>query len=80
MNADHEIDFIRFYAYLKFPCLKPVSDGFSQMIFNHSHFWEGYRKFYVYSDHPHLRRSTFLEKNSVDMMRELNQTEQNIIK
>src|SRR6476620_1594263 len=43
MKADKEIDFVRFYAYFKYPHLKPVSDGFSEMIFNHSHIWEGYR-------------------------------------
>nr|MBC7613750.1 glycosyltransferase [Pseudopedobacter sp.] len=62
MNADKGIDFIRFYAYFKYPHLKPVSDGFSEMIFNHSYIWEGYRKFYLYSDHPHLRRSNFHDK------------------
>ena len=62
MEADHQIDFVRFYAYFKYPHLKPISDGFSEMIFKHSHIWEGYRKFYLYSDHPHLRRSNFLEK------------------
>ena len=55
-----ELDLIRFYAYTRYPCLVPVSDGFSEMIFK---FWEpGYAKFYFYSDHPHLRRSNFFEK------------------
>jgi glycosyltransferase involved in cell wall biosynthesis len=62
MKTDQDIDFIRFYAYFKYPHLKPVSDGFSEMVFNHSHIWEGYRKFYLYSDHPHLRKNNFLEK------------------
>ncbi|MEO5909273.1 MAG: glycosyltransferase [Pelobium sp.] len=62
MQNDKELDLVRFYAYFKYPNLKPVAHGFSQMIFNHAHIWEGYRKFYLYSDHPHLRRSNFFEK------------------
>ena len=55
-----DIDMIRFYAYFKYPKLKPFRDGYSEMIFK---FWSpGYRKFYCYSDHPHLRRINFLEK------------------
>ena len=54
------IDMVRFYAYFKYPYLKPYKDGFSEMIFKI--WYPGYRKFHVYSDHPHLRRSTFLQK------------------
>jgi glycosyltransferase involved in cell wall biosynthesis len=55
-----DIDMIRFYAYFKYPYLKPYRDGFSEMVFK---FWyPGYRKFHCYSDHPHLRRSTFFNK------------------
>ena len=55
-----DIDIVRFYAYFKYPKLKPVRDGYSEMIFK---FWSpGYRKFYCYSDHPHLRRSNFPDK------------------
>ena len=59
---EHEptIDMARFYAYFKYPYLKPLSNGFSLMEFA---IWKpGYRKFYCYSDHPHLRRSNFFEK------------------
>ncbi len=53
-------DMARFYAYFKFPYLKPLRDGFAEMEFK---WWKpGYRKFYMYSDHPHLRRSNFLKK------------------
>lgn len=62
MQDDAELDFVRFYAYYKFPNLTPVSDGFSEMHFSHFKFWEGYRKFYLYSDHPHLRRQTFFDR------------------
>jgi len=60
MNEKSELDIVRFYAYFKYPYLKPFRDGFSEMIF--SIFKTGYKKFYFYSDHPHLRRSTFLQK------------------
>lgn len=55
-----DIDIVRFYAYFKFPYLKPFRNGFSEMQFK---WWlPGYKKFYYYSDHPHLRRSNFFEK------------------
>lgn len=62
MESDLKIDFVRFYAYFKFPNLTPVSDGFSEMHFSHAKFWQGYRKFYLYSDHPHLRRQNFFDR------------------
>ncbi|HTN18838.1 MAG TPA: glycosyltransferase family 2 protein [Pelobium sp.] len=62
MQHDLSLDFVRFYAYFKFPNLTPVSDGFSEMHFSHAKFWQGYRKFYVYSDHPHLRRQNFFDR------------------
>lgn len=62
MKDDADLDFVRFYAYFMHPYLKPVAEGFSQMLFKHAYFWQGYLKFYIYSDHPHLRRSNFLEK------------------
>ncbi|WP_026903381.1 glycosyltransferase [Pedobacter glucosidilyticus] len=60
MIAKPELDIIRFYAYFKYPYLKPYKNGFSEMIFKL--WYPGYKKFYMYSDHPHLRRSNFLEK------------------
>lgn len=62
MTTRNELDMIRFYAYFKYPFLKPVSDGFSEMQFSAWPWYLGYRKFYYYSDHPHLRRSNFLGK------------------
>ncbi len=55
-----EFDIIRFYAYGKYKYLKDYDHEFSEMIFN---FWPlSYKKYYFYSDHPHLRRSNFFEK------------------
>lgn len=55
-----ELDIVRFYAYFKYPYLKPLRNGFSEMIFKP--WYPGYMKFYYYSDHPHLRRSNFFKK------------------
>ena len=60
LEEQPELDMARFYAYFKYPYLKPLRDGFSTMIFRPLK--AGYRKFYLYSDHPHLRRSNFLQK------------------
>jgi len=60
MEERPDVDMARFYAYFKYPYLKPYRDGFSEMMFS---VWKpGYRKFHVYSDHPHLRRSSFFTK------------------
>jgi glycosyltransferase involved in cell wall biosynthesis len=60
MKENPQIDLVRFYAYHKHPYLKPLRDGFSEMEFN---FWRpGFWQFWCYSDHPHLRRSDFLQK------------------
>jgi glycosyltransferase involved in cell wall biosynthesis len=60
INERTEIDIVRFYAYFEYPYLKPYKNGFSEMVFK---FWNaGYKKYYYYSDHPHLRRSDFLKK------------------
>ncbi|MPR32113.1 glycosyltransferase family 2 protein [Salmonirosea aquatica] len=60
MQQDPSLDMARFYAYFKYPYLKPVGDGFSEMQFSIR--YPGYKKFYMYSDHPHLRRSTFFQR------------------
>lgn len=60
INQQTELDVVRFYAYFEYPYLKNPKDGFYEMDFK---LWKpGYKKFYVYSDHPHLRRSNFFEK------------------
>jgi len=55
-----DLDMVRFYAYFDYPYLKPFKGGFSEMIFRQ--FSTGYKKFYYYSDHPHLRRKSFISK------------------
>ncbi len=60
MDKMKDMDIIRFYSYRIYPYLKPLSNGFADMLFNP--FSWGYEKFYYYSDHPHLRRSTFFDK------------------
>jgi glycosyltransferase involved in cell wall biosynthesis len=60
INEEPSIDVVRFYAYFEYPYLRKPRNGFYEMDFK---VWKpGYNKFYVYSDHPHLRRSSFLEK------------------
>ena len=54
------LDMVRFYAYFSYPYLRSYRKGFSEMIFRLT--LPGYRKFYYYSDHPHLRRSSFFSK------------------
>ena len=60
MNERSDLDMVRFYSYFKYPYLKPVKNGLSEMEFKTMK--PGYKKYYLYSDHPHLRRSNFLEK------------------
>jgi len=60
MNERQELDMVRFYAYFEYPYLKNEDNGFYEMAFG---LWKpGYRKFYMYSDHPHLRRTSFFQK------------------
>lgn len=61
-SNDNALDMVRFYAYTLFPFLKSAAYGFSLMLFNPRSIFSTYNKFYMYSDHPHLRRSSFLEK------------------
>lgn len=60
MEERNDLDIVRFYAYSKYPYLTPYKKGFSEM--RVKPWFPDYRKIYCYSDHPHLRRSTFLEK------------------
>lgn len=60
MEEDSSLDIARFYAYFAYPTMKPFGKGFMEMVFS---FWDfNHLKFYYYSDHPHLRRSTFFQK------------------
>jgi glycosyltransferase involved in cell wall biosynthesis len=62
MKEDRGLDIVRFYAYFAYPYLKPYGKGFSEMVFKPQLWHSNHLKFYVYSDHPHLRRSSFLQK------------------
>jgi glycosyltransferase involved in cell wall biosynthesis len=62
MTKESDWDIIRFYAYFRYPYLKPHGKGFSEMVFKKMPWYANHLKFYYYSDHPHLRRSTFLTK------------------
>lgn len=60
MQERSDLDMVRFYAYFRYPYLKPVGKGFSEI--NFKVWYPGYWKFHVYSDHPHLRRTSFFQK------------------
>lgn len=60
MIADDELDIIRLYAYILYPYLKEYHLGFSKMYL--PFLGLKYTKIYQYSDHPHLRKSSFLTK------------------
>lgn len=60
MNEEPNLDIIRFYAYGAYPYLKPYRMGFSSMVYKP--WFIDKNKIYNYSDHPHLRRSNFLER------------------
>ncbi|MDT3401654.1 glycosyltransferase family 2 protein [Mucilaginibacter terrae] len=59
-----EWDLIRFYTFpwAPFPYLKDYKFGYSKMLFKPELWYLNHLKFRLYSDHPHLRRSIFLEK------------------
>lgn len=60
MQDRPSLDMVRFYAYFKYPYLRNYKHGYGEMTFK---IWKpGYKKFYLYSDHPHLRRSDFFRK------------------
>jgi glycosyltransferase involved in cell wall biosynthesis len=60
MNEDGSLDYIRFWSFYRYPTMKPYGKGFSQPYYNR---WNlDHRKFFMYSDNPHLRRSDFLKK------------------
>ncbi len=60
MEQNPAVDFARFYAYIRYPYMTPYQGGFSAMQF--PRLGLDYTKIYMYSDHPHLRRSSFLQK------------------
>ncbi len=60
MEEYPELDMAKYYAYRVYPYLEPLRDEFSRIKFDIKK--PGYRKFYVYSDHCHLRRSNFFDR------------------
>ncbi len=60
MKEDARLDMVRFYAYFNYPATKPYKGGYREMVFSPLSLND--RKFHMYSDHPHLRRSSFLQK------------------
>ena len=62
MVEDGYWDLITFYSYSPYPYLKPYKKGFSEKIFKKALWYTDNLKFYYYGDHPHLRKSTFLQK------------------
>ena len=54
------LDLVRFYAYYAYPYLTPYAGKFAEM--QYRPWYLNYTKIYNYSDHPHLRRSTFFDK------------------
>lgn len=62
MKQDASVDLIRFYAYFRYPYTTRYNDDFQEMVFRPSLLYTNHLKFYMYSDHPHLRRSSFNQK------------------
>ncbi|TXK52122.1 glycosyltransferase [Pontibacter qinzhouensis] len=60
METESRWDLITFYAYIRYPYLKPYKHGFSEKLCKP--WYTNYKKIYAYTDHPHLRRSSFLQK------------------
>ena len=62
MRSQPDIDIIRYYSYFLYPYLKPYDNDFSWLDFHPEPWFVTHRKFYFYSDHPHVRRSNFFNK------------------
>ncbi len=64
MEKEKQWDVVRFYSFpwAKFPYSKPYKKGFSELLFSLNPWYSNHLKFYVYSDHPHLKRKTFADK------------------
>ncbi|GGK56656.1 hypothetical protein GCM10011405_00990 [Rufibacter glacialis] len=60
MRQEGQWDLITFYAYSPYPYLRPYRQGFSEKLYKP--WYTNPLKFYYYGDHPHLRRSDFLQK------------------
>jgi glycosyltransferase involved in cell wall biosynthesis len=55
-----DIDVVRMHYYSRYPSTTPYKNGFSEMVFKLGA--PGSAKFFYYSDHPHLRRTSFFTK------------------
>lgn len=62
MRKEKQWDLISFYAYMPYPYKVTYKPGLSEKKFKWFPWYCNHLKFYVYSDHPHLRRSDFLNK------------------
>lgn len=64
MEREKEWDIVRFYAFpwARFPYRKSYRNGFSELQFRIAPWFSDHTKFFCYSDHPHLKRSSFSEK------------------
>lgn len=60
LDEEPVLDMVRFYAYLRYPYLTPYKKGYSRMVIKP--WFTNYKKIYYYSDHPHVRRSSFFKK------------------
>ena len=60
MERESKWDIIRFYAYGPYPYMQTYDEDYSEMMIKP--WYLETNKIYVYSDHPHLRRSNFLTK------------------
>ncbi|MBK1439220.1 glycosyltransferase [Parapedobacter sp. ISTM3] len=62
MEDDRTLDLVSFYAYKPYPYTRPYRKGYSEKLFKPMPWYANHLKFYVYSDHPHLRRNEFQNK------------------
>lgn len=62
MRQHSKWDLITFYSYESYPYLIPYDQDFSEKKFHWQPWYKNHLKFYVYGDHPHLRRRTFPDK------------------
>ncbi len=60
LDRDKDLDLVRYFANFEFPYFRPFNAHFNQLFA--PTFGRDYHKIYVYSDNPHLRRSSFLQK------------------
>ena len=60
IKEDSSLDLVRFFANVQYPYTKNFKEGFSKIAI--PLLAGDYSKIYAYSDTPHLRRTSFLEK------------------